>query len=213
MVSSVSWLVRALPLLAVAAVVTVAPVAAGVFFATPHEAPPPATRPLATELTTLDTTTLALARQPFCDRVAGADVKTALGQAPESADTWDNGSPVRLPDGSSDVAHEHGCRWTAESGASAAAWVFAPPVTEQTAARLVQSATRTAGCTPLAGAAAYGAPSVALSCPAGTAGLTTVSYRGLFGDAWLVCELTTAQPDADRAGRWCAGVALAARGG
>ena len=42
------------------------------------------------------------------------------------------------------------------------------------------------------------------------------SYQGLFGDAWLTCELsvtdTTADPSelSDRAGRWCVGVAEAA---
>ena len=42
------------------------------------------------------------------------------------------------------------------------------------------------------------------------------SYRGLFGDAWLTCELSLKDvevTDAEllrRAGAWCAGVAQAA---
>ena len=40
------------------------------------------------------------------------------------------------------------------------------------------------------------------------------SYRGLFGDAWLVCELVrpagATWDVTDRAGRWCVGVLQAA---
>jgi hypothetical protein len=56
---------------------------------------------------------------------------------------------------------------------------------------------------------------VALTCT-NQQGTTRTSYRGLFGDAWLVCEVeqpagATADP-LDLAGRWCVGVLEAAGG-
>lgn len=203
-----SW-VRGLPLLAAAVVVTLVPVGAGVLLSSPPSAPP--AEPLATPLASLDTTAMTLARAPFCDRVPAADVTAALGEAADDGEAWSNGDPVTLPDGSTDVGHEYGCRWSLASGAAVAAWVFAPPVTPESAAALVTAAGRTEGCTPVTGAPAYGSPSVALTCG------STVSFRGLFGDAWLVCEATSLPaPGAggdpvERAGRWCSSVALAAR--
>ena len=45
-------------------------------------------------------------------------------------------------------------------------------------------------------------------------GVVRASYRGLFGDAWLVCEVVrpagATWDVADRAGRWCVGVLEAA---
>lgn len=201
-----SW-VRALPLLAAAVVVTLAPVGLGVLLSAPPSAPP--AQPLATPLSSLDTATLALARAPFCERIAASDVSAALGGTPEDGTAWSNGDPVTLPDGSTDVGHEYGCRWSLPSGAAVAAWVFAPPVPPESAEALVTSAAATEGCTPVSGAPAYGSPSVTLSCG------PTVSFRGLFGDAWLVCEATSlptpAGADAvERTGRWCASVAVAA---
>jgi hypothetical protein len=54
---------------------------------------------------------------------------------------------------------------------------------------------------------------VALTCT-NKQGTSRASYRGLFGDAWLVCEVEQpagAAADAlDVAGRWCVGVLQAA---
>jgi hypothetical protein len=64
---------------------------------------------------------------------------------------------------------------------------------------------------------AFGSPTLALTCTAAD-GTVRASYRGLFGDAWLVCEveLPPASPEAgtaaDVAGRWCVGVLEAAAG-
>ena len=65
-------------------------------------------------------------------------------------------------------------------------------------------------------APAYGEPSAGLVCTS-TRG-REVTFRGLFGDAWLVCSLRTAGVSAgestnqavDRAGRWCVAAARAA---
>ncbi|MEG3093508.1 hypothetical protein U1703_18875, partial [Sphingomonas sp. PB1R3] len=58
----------------------------------------------------------------------------------------------------------------------------------------------------------YGVPSLALACVDG--GTRVLSYRGLFGDAWLTCQLTAPETVAaaaheDRTGRWCVSVASA----
>jgi hypothetical protein len=76
---------------------------------------------------------------------------------------------------------------------------------------MVKVAGKAAGCEVGAGPA-YGAPTLALTCTRDDG--VRASYRGLFGDAWLVCEVarpTAADWDVvDRAGRWCVGVLEAA---
>ena len=205
---------RAALLLVVALAVTGGAVAAGVVLRSPSTSSPrpPAARPLATRLASLDTSTVGVRRSPFCDAVPVADVHAAVGDASPTAASWSNGD---LLPGTRDVAHEFGCSWTAAAGPAATAWVFAPPVTVQRGDELVASARAQRGCTPLPGAAAFGSPSVALTCRTG--GRTTVSYRGLFGDAWLVCQLSGPPADdpadtADTADRWCASVLESAAG-
>jgi hypothetical protein len=168
--------------------------------------PAPAAQPLATTLASIDTTKITVSREAFCDAVPAGDAQAAVDDSSAKKSAWSNGDPLG---NRRDVAHEYGCSWTAGSGAVAAGWVFAPPVTAERAAELVASAQSGRGCTPLAGAAQFGSPSVALACT--RRGTTTLSYRGLFGDAWLVCELTgsAAADPTDVAGRWCASVLTA----
>ena len=203
-------------LAAVAAVVTGAGIGAGTLLVGEDESPDsPAFS--TTPLESFDTTTLAVARAGFCDDVDPRQVEAALGGEPADASAYDNGDEVTLADGVSDVAHEFGCTWTGADDTEARAWVFAPPVDQDRADRLAREAERAEGCesspTP-----AYGAPSVGLVCR--DADGVRASYRGLFGDAWLTCELATPEPapgtEADatelreRAGVWCVGIALAA---
>ena len=198
-----TWLFGRWRTLAVAIVASTLAVGIGVWVSSP--ATPPAT-PLAHTLATLDTTTMTLERAPFCDRVTGADVAAALGAAPTAETAWKNGDKVPLGS-TTDVAHEYGCQWSTADHA-AAAWIFAPPVTVAEADTLIDAATKVEGCTPIAGAPAFGSPSVALTCGG------TVSYRGLYGDAWLVCTLGGPAAVAEvtaTAPRWCASVALAAQ--
>lgn len=212
---------RAARALAVATAATALVVAGGLVVRDPDGPTPAAPAdPLATTLSSLDTRTAVVRRQPFCDAVPAAAVRAvtapaagsangAAGGAAATATAWANGD--RLPTASgAEVAHEDGCSWTVPDGATASAWVFAPPVTPDRARRLVASASGVKGCEPVAGAAAYGSPSAALSCVDGDR--TTVSYRGLFGDAWLVCTLSapTAAALPELADRWCARVLLAA---
>jgi hypothetical protein len=99
----------------------------------------------------------------------------------------------------------------------ARAWVFAPPVTPDEARALAAAAARERGCRALPDAPAFGSPTAAIACTGG--GDQRVSFRGLFGDAWLACSLSapTSERDqdalADRAGRWCVAVARAASRG
>jgi hypothetical protein len=199
---------RALVALLVAVAVTGVAVAAGVALRSPDETET-TTRPLAARLASIDTTTSVVRRGPFCSAVPAADVRAAVDDTSPQGRTWANGEPLGT---AKDVAHEYGCAWTAASGAVASAWVFAPPVTVQRGQELVRSARSTKGCSPLTGAATFGSPSVALSCASG--GTTTLSYRGLFGDAWLVCQLAVptagAAAASDLADRWCASVLTAA---
>lgn len=175
----------------------------------PDSAPVPTDPP--TPLASYDTSGVTIVRAPYCDRVDEAAVEEALGGPPRRDSSWDNGDPVRLADGTKDVAHEYGCSWSA-GPASARTWLFAPPVSAAGARDAVEQARASEGCEPDGQAAAFGTPSLALVCADRT--LVSASYRGLFGDAWLVCEVTgedAAEEILERAGRWCVAVAEAAR--
>jgi hypothetical protein len=207
-VTDVSTVPRAL---ALAALLTLVPVGIGV--AVSDDRTP--TREVAayegTDLVDFDTTAAVVQRAPFCELVPDAAVSAALGSEGELTAYGNGEESEALPSG--DVAHEYGCLFDAgPTAGNARAWVFAPPVTAARAGELVAAAPG-AGCTPQPDAPDYGTPSVALSCTAGE--LVTVSFRGLFGDAWLSCSLT--QPVAEagddlvsRTGRWCVAVAEAA---
>lgn len=175
--------------------------------AEPTQTPAP---PSPTSLAAYDTGSVAVARAPFCDRVSPTGIEHALGAVPESRDEYGNGDPFRLPDGSRSISHEYGCSWTAPDGTTARAWVFTPPVTRGRADQLV--AETLAGRCVRSGSGEFGTPSVAVRCPVGNS--VETSWRGLFGDAWLVCSLTTPGPAADLAARtdeWCVAVLEAAR--
>lgn len=181
-------------------VVTALVTAVGVLATSPtRQAPPLPANPLADRLASADTTTMTVRRTAFCSALPGATVAAALGAAVDAHTTWQPGQRVRLGK-AEDVADEYGCSWTTASGATARAWVFAPPITADRAAALAKAAP--AGCRPAAAMPAFGAPTSALRC----GGRTLV--RGLFGDAWLSCELTG--HDVDLVGRWCLAVARAA---
>ncbi|WGL53510.1 hypothetical protein P5P86_06665 [Nocardioides sp. BP30] len=192
---------RSLPFKALlAVVVTAICVGIGVVRATPPKHAP--ADPLATRLAAVDTTALTVRRAAFCSALPEATVTAALGGRITGRASWHPGQTVQLSTKVKDVADEYGCSWTSSTGGTARAWVFEPPVTADRAARL--AAAKPTGCTSLTGtpAPAYGAPTSALAC-----GDSTL-LRGLFGDAWLSCELSGT--DLDLVGRWCLAVARAA---
>ncbi len=157
-----------------------------------------------TPLADVDTTSLAVARAPFCDAVDPAAVARALGEEPAEGSAYRSGQRIKLSDDVADVVHEFGCRWTAGDGV-AEAWVFVPPVTRERAADLVRT-----GCRGVRDPA-FGEPSTI--CRTQADGVATYTFRGLFGDAWLTCRLVVGagqEETLDRADRWCAAVATAA---
>jgi len=209
---SLRWLLLAI-------VLTALPVATGVLVLD-EEAPaqPVTTAPTytSTPLADYDTSVVALSRAPFCDRLSQDALTEALDGEPGPTTAYANGEAAEIAPGLDDVAHEYGCRIEGAVGAEVRAWLFAPPVTRSRATDLVDEAAQRSSCTRATEAPAYGAPSVALVCPAGDR--RWASFRGLFGDAWLACSLAgpatlTDRELLDRAGRWCVAVAEAATAG
>jgi hypothetical protein len=163
-----------------------------------------------TPLQSYDTDGVAVVRSPFCDRVSPTGIERALDSAARSHRDYGNGDRIRLPDGTRGIAHEYGCEWTGSDGVTARAWVFVPPVTRARAGRLVDEAL--SGRCSRTGTGEFGTPSVATRCR--TDGGVERSWRGLFGDAWLVCTLSgadAADVREDRTGQWCVSVLEAAR--
>jgi hypothetical protein len=206
---------KVLVALLVALVATVA-VITGAVFSQPADEPDPDEKPppyASTPLAAYDTADLAVTRDSFCGAVPDEAVAEAVGSEPASSTAYGNGDQVRLSEAVPDVAHEFGCKWAAP-GATARAWVFAPPVTPRSARELARAVRTAPGCESVAEAPAFGKPSSASVCEVEQR--VEVSYRGLFGDAWLTCTLSVSarvpRPDlVDRAGRWCVAVAEAAR--
>ena len=157
---------------------------------------------------------VVLQRAPFCDRISETAAAQAVDGEVARASAYDNGERTRLTADVRDVAHEYGCTFDGE-GATADAWLFAPPVTPERADDLIRLAGKATGCRPDPQDPGFGQRSVATVCTAD--GRLTASYHGLFGDAWLNCSVTVAEGDVDatalqdRAGRWCVQVAEAAR--
>lgn len=164
-----------------------------------------------TALADYDTSVVAIARAPFCERIDPEALAAALDGGEVTAERdWTDGDTLDRVG----VVHEFGCRRRAEDGAEVRAWVLAPPVTGERAGRLARAARQERNCRRRADAPSYGDPSVALLCTG--ASRNFASYRGLFGDAWLSCTLALPGDVArrellDRAGRWCVAVAEAAR--
>ena len=206
---------RPVPFLLVAGMVTAVVVGAGVVaLGRDSEEPTPAKESFTTTpLSTYDTTGLVVTRGPFCDAIDDRQVAAALNGDPADSSSWTNGDTIDLGNGVEDVAHEFGCRYAGADGTMAQAWVFAPPIDAAGAQQLIKVARKAPGCEVGSGPA-FGAPTLALTCTKD--GVARASYRGLFGDAWLVCEV--ARPAGadwdvvDRAGRWCVGALQAAAG-
>lgn len=177
------------------------------------ERPEPSDTPSAqpTTLAAYDSDEVAVTRAPFCDRVSPTGIEHALGDAAASSHReYGNGDRIRLPDGTRTISHEYGCEWRGGDGTVARAWVFVPPIARGRAAQLVQEAV--AGRCSRTGAGEFGTPSVATRCRTGRG--FERSWRGLFGDAWLVCSLTGRSPSeitAQQTGEWCVAVLEAAR--
>ena len=178
--------------------------------AAPGADPTTASPPVPTPLRDIDTSVLTVPRESFCELVAPESLSATLGGEPGDVRTYANGESTVIASGVEDIAHEYGCRWK-RGRTVARAWVFAPPVTPAAAQALAKGARGEEGCSAKRSAPDFGAPSVALTCRAGTT--VEASYRGLFGDAWLACSLNapgSRQEVLARTGDWCVAVAEAA---
>lgn len=157
----------------------------------------------------LDTGRMVVPRIAFCDLVPPGAVEDALAGAVAETEEWGNGEPAAPATGTAgDVSQEFGCSWRGGDGVVARAWVFSRPVTAGFARHVVRQTSRKQGCRSPA-APAFGRPSQLQVCTLGD-GVLRVRHAGLFGDAWLTCELATTKPDPGLAGRWCVAVAAAA---
>jgi hypothetical protein len=208
--------IRRVALLAAALLVTAAAVYVGLqsrridpaHVATPTESP----SPTPSNLADVDLSDLPIERQPFCETLDDDAVEDALGAAPSGTSHYGNGDRVPLTTGLTDVSHEYNCTFDAATGSQARVWVFAEPVTAAVGQTILRDARRERGCSELDRVPMFGTPSLATLCrPSGPA-RHRVTLRGLFGDAWLTCQLSTpaatgAQPTIQRAGQWCVRVA------
>jgi hypothetical protein len=177
----------------------------------PEESDPPESA--TTALASYDVASASVARGAFCDLVDDEAVADLLGDEPEQQRAWAAGDA--LPFGQGDVGQEWGCDVSGPDGVTLRAWVFAPPVDQQRARRLVQEQ-RGSNCRVVEDAPRFGSPGTAVTCELGR-GATLVRFAGLFDDAWLTCELhaprgTEGAPEqlVDRTGRWCVAVLDAA---
>lgn len=194
-----------LPLL-IAAGVSLATVVMGLLIAGPTK---PEVLPLSTPLSSIDTTLVTVPRTDWCTAVDPTTISTALGAEIDSAQAWRNGDEATLGD-RTDVAHEFGCRWSTADATpvSVATWTFASPVTSERAGAIRAKALKAEGCTEFP-SAAFGNQSLALECSEGKEAPTTqVRYQGLFGDAWVTCEVIApaTSPALNSADGWCAAV-------
>jgi hypothetical protein len=177
-------------------------------------APPPPAPPTTVDLSEIDLTSVAVSRAPFCDALAESSATKALvdalGGEPRRTDAWESGDRRRVG-GSRDVVHEAGCSYR-RGGSGASAWVFAAPVTRRDARSLLEQRRDADGCSP-AGELRFGRPGLVQLCAQAETRLVTMA--GLFGDAWLTCEVSSVDStpvgeSLERAQRWCVEVVYAA---
>jgi len=165
-----------------------------------------------TPMASLDLSGLPIDRTDFCSRLDQGDVEDALGGPVTDTAHYGSGDRVALVPGVVDVSHEYNCTYDAADGTQARAWVFAEPVTGAVGRRIVQEARTEPDCRPLDRAPTYGTPSVGTLCRVARPAARAVTLRGLFGDAWLSCRLSTpgtgdALGTVQRAEQWCVRVA------
>ena len=175
----------------------------------PAATPTPSSSPDTATRAPLDVSKLPIARTLPCEAVDDPALATALGAEPTGSTSYVSGDRVEVAPGVTDTAHEDLCGFEA-AGAQAKVWVFAAPVSTPQAHRIVRDVRATPRCSFPADATGFGTPGLTGVCTRGDTVTTTL--RGLFGDAWLSCELSVsgaAGADAvrSRADRWCVHVA------
>jgi hypothetical protein len=163
-------------------------------------------------MASLDLSQLPIERSDFCNRLDEGDVEDALGGPATDTAHYGSGDRVTLAPGVVDVSHEYNCTYDAGDGTQARVWVFAEPVTASVGNGIVRDARAESGCRPLRKAPTFGTPAIGTICRTTKPEARAVTLRGLFGDAWLSCRLST-PGSADvlgtvqRAEQWCVRVA------
>jgi hypothetical protein len=179
--------------------------------------PAAAADPAPTPLDRVDVSALPVARGLSCGDLDSADVQEAMGARVASTAHYAVGDRAVLVPGVRDRSHEDDCTFRSAAGAQARTWVFAEPVTARVARALAGEARAARGCTTVDVGPRFGRPTVTTRCSArtypGGAPARSVTLQGLFGDAWLSCQLTLPTTEADTIGRaqqWCVRVATSA---
>ena len=174
---------------------------------TPSEESP--TQPSTTPID-VDLSNLPIGRTLDCSVLDGDAVREALGAPVSLRQAYVSGDRVEVSPGVTDVVAEDGCVFHSPR-AEARVWVFSAPVGTAYARTLVREARRTPGCTPRADETGFGDPTLTDVCPGDGRAGSTATLRGLFGDAWLTCRLSSEdeRPGTvlERAQPWCTEVA------
>jgi hypothetical protein len=163
----------------------------------------------------LDLSNLPVARSLACESLHDRELVAALGADVVDRDDYTSGDTIEIAPGVTDIAHEDGCVFTA-GDAEARVWVFAAPVGTPEARRLVRETRGVRGCTFPRDGTGFGSPGLTSVCPVrprdGEPPAVAATLRGLFGDAWLSCQLSGPASEGpaavlQRADRWCVHVA------
>jgi hypothetical protein len=204
-------------LVIVAVVAVVITIAAGLLWDTtpgPGAAAQSGQQSGAADHASVDVSDLPIGHTLTCDDLVGAALRTALGGEPTERDGYVSGERVEIAPDVTDVAHEDSCTY-GRGGLRARVWVFAAPVRRSQARGLVRELRREARCSFPERATDFGTPELVSLCR-GTEEARSpgamATLRGLFGDAWLSCQLAdegTSEPAVllRRADRWCLHVA------
>ena len=173
---------------------------------TPEESP---TQPSTTPID-VDLSNLPIERTLDCSALDGNAVREALGAPVSLRQTYVSGDRVEVSPGVTDVVAEDGCVFHSPR-AEARVWVFSAPVGTAYARTLVREARREPGCTPRPDETGFGDPTLTDTCTGSGRAGSSATLRGLFGDAWLTCRLSSEDEPAsavlERAQPWCTEVA------
>jgi hypothetical protein len=171
------------------------------------------TSPSGTPATTpidVDLSNLPIGRTLDCSVLDGDAVREALGAPVTLRQTYASGDRVEVSPGVTDVVAEDGCVFHSPR-AEARVWVFTAPVGTAYARTLVREARRAPGCSPRPDETGFGDPTLTDVCTGDDRAGSTATLRGLFGDAWLTCRLSSEdEPPGVVLGRaqpWCTEVA------
>lgn len=160
----------------------------------------------------VDLSNLPIQRTLDCSVLDGDAVREALGAPVSLRQAYVSGDRVEVSPGVTDVVAEDGCVFHSPR-AEARVWVFSAPVGTAYARTLVREARREPGCTPRPDETGFGDPTLTDVCTGSGRAGSTATLRGLFGDAWLSCRLSSEDEAAgtvlERAQPWCTEVAAA----